>query len=224
MTTHTGRDWRVDALCRTLADPDDMFPSPGDHEGQHAAKTVCGMCPVQPVCLSWAIDTGQQYGVAGGLTEAERAQLHGRRPPTDPDTQEGRPTDPGACGTRAGWEWHKRLHQRACDDCAAWRDANMPDVAGFAVRKPIEHGTYRGAAQHRRRGEDLCEPCRAADNLYQQERRAAARKHEPAAPCGTRSGHARHVAAGEEPCGRCSDAQAAADWYLRNAANVAVAA
>lgn len=221
MTT-TARNWRTDALCRTLTDPDTMFPTPGDLDGQHAAKTVCGMCPARPACLNWALTTRQEYGVVGGLTEQERAELRGRRPPTDPDMQDS-PTEPVVCGTRAGWERHKRLHQRVCRPCVAWRDANAP-TAAFAARKPIEHGTYRGAAQHRRRGEELCEACREADNLYQQERRAAARERKPAAPCGTRSGHARHVDAGEEPCARCADAQSAADWYLRNAADLGVAA
>jgi hypothetical protein len=28
------------------------------------------------------------------------------------------------------------------------------------------HGTYGGAQQHAKRGEDLCDPCRAARNAY----------------------------------------------------------
>jgi hypothetical protein len=39
-------------------------------------------------------------------------------------------------------------------------------------RKPIAHGTYRGARQHRYRKEPLCEPCRLAENAYQNERYA----------------------------------------------------
>jgi hypothetical protein len=37
------------------------------------------------------------------------------------------------------------------------------------ARKPIEHGTYRGYQQHRRRGEETCPPCRAANTAYHQE-------------------------------------------------------
>ncbi|THA56137.1 hypothetical protein [Streptomyces sp. A1136] len=47
---------------------------------------------------------------------------------------------------------------------------------GGGHRKPIAHGTYRGAKQHRYRKEPLCERCRLADNAYQQQRYAAQRK------------------------------------------------
>jgi hypothetical protein len=39
-------------------------------------------------------------------------------------------------------------------------------------RKPIAHGEFKGARQHRYRGEALCEPCRLAENAYQNERNA----------------------------------------------------
>lgn len=44
-------------------------------------------------------------------------------------------------------------------------------------RKPIAHGTYRGARQHRYRKEPLCEPCRIAENTYQNDRYAKRRVH-----------------------------------------------
>lgn len=39
------------------------------------------------------------------------------------------------------------------------------------TRKPIVHGTYGGAQQHRLRGIPLCEECREARNAYQRRRR-----------------------------------------------------
>lgn len=39
-----------------------------------AAKTICGGCPVREACLRAAIDHGEQYGIWGGLTPAERRQ------------------------------------------------------------------------------------------------------------------------------------------------------
>ncbi|WP_202438013.1 hypothetical protein [Streptomyces sp. SID5910] len=36
--------------------------------------------------------------------------------------------------------------------------------------KPIAHGTYKGARQHYYRREPLCEPCRLAQNTYQNEK------------------------------------------------------
>lgn len=46
---------------------------------------------------------------------------------------------------------------------------------GGSLRKPIAHGTYRGAKQHRYRGEPLCEPCRKADSAYRAARHARRR-------------------------------------------------
>jgi WhiB family redox-sensing transcriptional regulator len=37
-----------------------------------AAKKVCARCPVRPECLQWALETGQRFGVWGGLSEKER--------------------------------------------------------------------------------------------------------------------------------------------------------
>ncbi|MFF2651491.1 hypothetical protein [Streptomyces sp. NPDC058045] len=44
---------------------------------------------------------------------------------------------------------------------------------GGSKRKPIAHGTFRGARQHRYRKEPLCEPCRLAENAYHNERNAS---------------------------------------------------
>ena len=41
--------------------------------------------------------------------------------------------------------------------------------------RPREHGTMAGVAQHRYRGEDLCEPCRLERNRYHRERKAASK-------------------------------------------------
>ncbi|MFE9127029.1 hypothetical protein ACFYOF_16690 [Streptomyces sp. NPDC007148] len=43
---------------------------------------------------------------------------------------------------------------------------------GGSRHKPIAHGEYKGARQHRYRNEPLCEPCRVAENAYQNERNA----------------------------------------------------
>lgn len=37
-------------------------------------------------------------------------------------------------------------------------------------RKPVKHGTYGGWAQHIRRDEEPCEPCRKAKNNYQRKK------------------------------------------------------
>ena len=42
------------------------------------AKLVCNRCPVTTECLSWALNTGQDSGVWGGMSEDERRALKRR--------------------------------------------------------------------------------------------------------------------------------------------------
>ena len=42
------------------------------------AKAVCRRCPVVEPCLQWALESGQDAGVWGGLTEDERRALKRR--------------------------------------------------------------------------------------------------------------------------------------------------
>ena len=42
---------------------------------ERAAKQVCASCPVTQACLSWALRTREPYGVWGGKSTEERAQL-----------------------------------------------------------------------------------------------------------------------------------------------------
>jgi WhiB family redox-sensing transcriptional regulator len=67
-------DWRHQASCRDV-DPELFFPigTTGPALAQiEAAKAICAMCAVQQPCLEWALDTAQDAGVWGGLTEEER--------------------------------------------------------------------------------------------------------------------------------------------------------
>jgi hypothetical protein len=87
MTPPTGRDttlaaplnknWRAQALCREV-DPELFFPV-GDGAAAkmqtQKAKAICARCPARGDCLEWALDTGQQSGVWGGLSEAERRRI-----------------------------------------------------------------------------------------------------------------------------------------------------
>ena len=71
-------DWRDDAACRD-ADPELFFPD-GDIRSARAhvmnAKLICRGCLVRSTCLSWALASGQEAGIWGGLTEDERRRLH----------------------------------------------------------------------------------------------------------------------------------------------------
>jgi WhiB family redox-sensing transcriptional regulator len=73
-----GPDWRGDAACRD-ADPELFFPDSRSAWGQvKRAKLICRGCPVSVTCLSWALASGQEHGIWGGLTEDERRRLHRR--------------------------------------------------------------------------------------------------------------------------------------------------
>jgi WhiB family redox-sensing transcriptional regulator len=39
------------------------------------ARKFCHQCPIKRDCLDYAVATGQQFGVWGGLTAAERLEL-----------------------------------------------------------------------------------------------------------------------------------------------------
>ena len=73
-------DWRHEAACRD-EDPELFFPigNTGPAISQiDEAKDVCRICPVVEPCLQWALDTGQDAGVWGGLSEDERRALKRR--------------------------------------------------------------------------------------------------------------------------------------------------
>jgi WhiB family redox-sensing transcriptional regulator len=73
-------DWRHKAVCRD-EDPELFFPvgNSGPAIAQIAdAKLVCNRCPVTTECLTWALDSGQDAGVWGGMSEDERRALKRR--------------------------------------------------------------------------------------------------------------------------------------------------
>jgi len=74
--------WQDDAACQPSdcnpVDPDWFFPNPDETEKIQAAKALCDQCPVRRTCLDVALETGDGYGIRGGLTEEEREPLHQR--------------------------------------------------------------------------------------------------------------------------------------------------
>jgi len=67
-------DWRHRAACRHV-DPELFFPvgnvGPAVAQVQEA-KQVCSTCTVVQPCLEWAIESGSDTGVWGGMSEDER--------------------------------------------------------------------------------------------------------------------------------------------------------
>jgi WhiB family redox-sensing transcriptional regulator len=73
-------NWRDEAECLN-ENPELFFPigTTGPAVGQLVeAKRVCRRCPVQDECLQWALRTGVDHGVWGGLDELERRALKRR--------------------------------------------------------------------------------------------------------------------------------------------------
>lgn len=74
-------DWRDDAVCRDT-DPSLFFPVGTTGQAlvqiEHAKQT-CGGCTVKADCLDFALETNQDSGVWGGLTEEERRVIRRKR-------------------------------------------------------------------------------------------------------------------------------------------------
>ncbi len=73
-------DWRHRAAC-LQEDPELFFPigNTGPALAQiEQAKVVCHRCDVSDACLAWALESGQDAGVWGGLSEDERRALKRR--------------------------------------------------------------------------------------------------------------------------------------------------
>src|SRR5690606_16709454 len=77
---HRTMDWRDKAACLTV-DPELFFPvgNTGPAVDRiEKAKSVCGRCTVSEQCLQYALETNQDSGVWGGLSEDERRALKRR--------------------------------------------------------------------------------------------------------------------------------------------------
>lgn len=74
-------DWRERAACRD-EESELFFPvgtsGPAIWQASRA-KAVCHRCPVVEECLDFALRTGQDHGIWGGMTEDERRVLRRRR-------------------------------------------------------------------------------------------------------------------------------------------------
>lgn len=71
-------EWATEAACR--GESVDLFfplgtPGPGPARSARKAMAICAGCPVRSECLSYALRTGQQYGIWGGVAEEERRRL-----------------------------------------------------------------------------------------------------------------------------------------------------
>jgi WhiB family redox-sensing transcriptional regulator len=69
----------ADAACKGEA-PDLFFGPDAEFVNarqvrEEKAKAICARCPVRPDCLAYALDSGEMFGIWGGLNEDERRAL-----------------------------------------------------------------------------------------------------------------------------------------------------
>lgn len=67
-------EWMRDALCVEYPNLT-WFPERGEPMGE--ARSVCARCLVREECLAYAVDTGQMFGLWGGMSTRERRRLSG---------------------------------------------------------------------------------------------------------------------------------------------------
>jgi WhiB family redox-sensing transcriptional regulator len=88
MVANRGEEmWQARAACRG---PHAVVFFPPSHverkdertSRERAAKGICTSCPVEQVCLEYALRIREPHGIWGGLNEAERKHILDRTMPT----------------------------------------------------------------------------------------------------------------------------------------------
>lgn len=64
--------WQERSACYGL-DPEVFFPT--TEEEAALALSYCSVCSVKELCLAWAVQNGERYGVWGGTTEQQRRRI-----------------------------------------------------------------------------------------------------------------------------------------------------
>lgn len=80
-TRINAKNWRDFAACRDDEDPERFFPVGNTGPAQlqiEDAKAVCRRCDAADWCLRYALESGQDHGVFGGMSEDERRALKRR--------------------------------------------------------------------------------------------------------------------------------------------------
>ncbi|MEU6815503.1 WhiB family transcriptional regulator [Streptomyces sp. NPDC046860] len=138
--------WQDQAVCQSTehnpVDPEIFFPEPDETAKITAAKSLCGQCPVRRTCLDAALEGGDAHGIRGGMTEEERAPLHGKLA--------------------------SRLDYSRVNDTVAGRDVHLTK----AERRAVVHAAYRHGLSEQRLAWLLKVTQEHAQKLYRETRRA----------------------------------------------------
>lgn len=101
--------WMVHASCRG-AGGEVFFPTRGEPTAE--AKAICAGCPVRAECLTFALESGEKYGIWGGRSERERRKL--RKVMLAGQPRAPRPINHGST---SGYATHLKRGEVPCDSC-----------------------------------------------------------------------------------------------------------
>jgi WhiB family redox-sensing transcriptional regulator len=135
-------DWRQRGACLD-EDPELFFPvgtGRGAAPQEEEARAVCMRCPVRAECLAWALETGQEFGVWGGMTELDRRRI--RR-------QQRRQPDPHREAAR---ELARRFDTAAIAAAVRAVEGGNPDGLDGLSRAELHRATADLAGRHSARG------------------------------------------------------------------------
>lgn len=119
-------DWMQNAVCAGM-DPRVFYAqSRHSREMVNVARQICGGCPVATECATYAIQTGERWGVWGGMSQQELRRKRRRftssaKTHTTAPKPPAKKREPAKCGTRSGYQKHLREKTEICPPC---RQAN----------------------------------------------------------------------------------------------------
>ncbi|WP_193241507.1 WhiB family transcriptional regulator [Streptomyces phaeolivaceus] len=129
-------DWTVQALCADSSYEDirdDLWFAPASRkDAVDEARFICHQCPVRDACLTDALTLegaahrSERHGIRGGLTGSQRRRRYEK-------TLQGPKRPPAKCGTRSGYQKHRKDRTEPCADC---RNANTAYHQRRAVVPP----------------------------------------------------------------------------------------
>jgi WhiB family redox-sensing transcriptional regulator len=72
-------EWQDSAKCAG-SDVQMFYPDEDQYRSDpHGATLICMECPVRHACLETAMERGEKFGIWGGMTPRERANLRIKR-------------------------------------------------------------------------------------------------------------------------------------------------
>ena len=218
--TEPADTWLKFAACK--ADPDAMFPGTNDGEIEYA-KDFCRQCPVIYRCRQLALETGEEYGVWGGLSEKERRAMKRRAArQINLDEYTGtRPTRQKGGSLEDSWEANTLPdgeHVLWTGPAVIYRPLPQTQVTPNRLSFYLDRERWpEGDCKRTCEVEGCVRPAHLNDQVERAGETGLALRQpkREAAKCGTRGGYRRHRKNGEDACPPCKQANTDADNRLR---------